>query len=286
MNERISDGSPRRIEQLEALLTERDSVILESLEQFRALSTRLVQRLHFPAGDHGLHATTVTATRLTNRVLLRLEGHGFIARIARRIGGATRGSAATTWHLAATGERLLRARRGDPSRRRYVTPSSAFLAHTLEIAEFATTVREEELAQHFEVLELETEPACWRPFQGHAGLVTLKPDLFLVIANSEVEAHAFIEIDRDTVHLPTVLNKCRTYLRYRQTGTEQASSGVFPAVLWIAPDQSRADKLRAAIRRDPELPDDLFTICETVDAIRALARLIEPSPVTRKEVSP
>ena len=108
----------------------------------------------------------------------------------------------------------------------------------------------------------------------------------MVIAISEVEAHAFIEIDRDTVHLPTVLNKCSTYLRYRQTGTEQASSGVFPAVLWIAPDQSRADKLRAAIRRDPELPDDLFTICETVDAIRALARLIEPSPVTRKEVSP
>lgn len=286
MNCPATGWSPRRIEQLESLLTERDAAILRSLEQFRALSTRLVQRLHFPAGANGLHATTVTATRLTNRVLLRLERHGFIARIARRIGGAVRGSAATTWHLAATGERLLRARRGDSTRRRYVTPSHAFLAHTLAIAEFAVAVKEGELGGQIDVLELETEPTCWRSFHSHTGVVTLKPDLFLVIANKEVEAHAFIEIDRNTTHLPAVIRKCRTYQQYHQTCTEQARSGVFPAVLWVAPDKARADKLRTAIRLDPGLPDELFTICDADTAESTLLGLLNPSPVTRKEVSP
>ena len=61
--------NPTRVRQLESLLTERDGQILDDLEQYRALTTRLIQRLHFPAGPHGLHATTPTATRLANRVL-------------------------------------------------------------------------------------------------------------------------------------------------------------------------------------------------------------------------
>lgn len=269
--------TPTKVRYLESLLTERDSQILADLERFRALSIRLVQRLHFPAGPHGLHATVPTATRLANRVLLRLEAHGFIARIDRRVGGPLRGSAATVWHLAATGERLLRARRGEASRRRFVTPSRDFLAHTLAVAEFAVTVKEAELGNALEVLELDTEPSCWRPFQSALGVVTLKPDLFLVVANSEVEAHIFVEIDRGTEHLPAVLKKCRTYQQYRQTGVEQARSGVFPVVLWITPDAERARKLRTAIRKEPDLPADLFSICAEADALPALQSFLSPS---------
>lgn len=274
-----------RVRYLESLLTERDGRILDDLERFRALSTRLVQRLHFPAGPVGLHATVPTATRLANRVLLRLEAHGFIARIKRRVGGPLRGSAATTWHLAATGERLLRARRRDPGRRRYVTPSRDFLAHTLAVAEVAAELREAELRSELDVLELVTEPSCWRPFQSPVGVATLKPDLFVVVANAEVEAHVFVEIDRDTEHLPAVIKKCRTYQQYRQTGIAQQASGVFPAVLWVAPDPARARKLSTAIRREADLPADLFTICEGAAALDALASFLAPSPTLRKEVS-
>ncbi|WP_165314412.1 replication-relaxation family protein [Agromyces protaetiae] len=277
--------TPTRVRELESLLTERDGHILEDLERFRALSTRLIQRLHFPAGLHGLHATVPTATRLANRVLLRLEAHGLIARIDRRVGGALRGSAATTWHLAATGERLLRARRGESGRRRYVTPSRDFLAHTLAVAEFAGATKESELRGEIDVLELDTEPSCWRPFHGPVGVVTLKPDLFTVVANADVEAHVFVEIDRGTEHLPAVIKKCRTYQQYRQTGLAQASSGVFPAVLWVTPDAERARKLRTAIRREPDLPADLFTICEEAEALTALTVFLAPSPTSRKEVS-
>ncbi|MDL9980101.1 replication-relaxation family protein [Microbacterium candidum] len=279
--------TPYKIEQLEAHLTARDSEILQSLEQFRALSTRLIQRLHFPVGEHGLHRTERTATRLCNRVLLRLEADGFIARIeGRAVGGATRGSAGTTWHLAATGERLLRARRGDPSRRRYVTPSRSFLAHTLAVAGFAATAREHEAAGTFDILELHPEPMCWRTFQTALGQATLKPDLAIVIANPDVEAHVFVEIDRGTEHLPAVIKKSRAYQQYRQTGIEQHRSGVFPAVLWVVPDADRARRLRNAIRREQDLDADLFTITETSSAMTALAGFLTPSTPTRKEVSP
>jgi len=269
--------TPSKVRELESLLTERDGHILEDLERFRALTTRLVQRLHFPAGAHGLHATVPTATRLANRLLLRLEAHGFIARIERRVGGPLRGSAATTWHLAATGERLLRARRGEPGRRRYVTPSRDFLAHTLAVAEFAVTAKEAELRGEMDVLELDTEPSCWRPFQGPLGVVTLKPDMFVVVANPEVEAHVFVEIDRGTEHLPAVIKKCRTYQQYRQAGLEQEVSGIFPAVLWVTPDAERARKLSTAIRREPDLPAELFTICEMPAALQALSGFLAPS---------
>jgi hypothetical protein len=270
--------TPYKIDQLEAQLTARDSEILQSLEQFRALTTRLIQRLHFPSGQHGIHRTQKTATRLCNRVLLRLEADGFIARIeGRPVGGTVRGSAGTTWHLAATGERLLRARRGDPTRRRYVTPSRSFLAHTLAIAEFAASLRECEATGRVEVLELVTEPACWRPFQSMTGQTVLKPDLAVVIANTEVEAHVFVEVDRSTEHLPTVIKKCHTYQLYRQTGIEQHRSGVFPAVLWITPDAERTRKLRAAIRREKSVDIDLFSITEATSATAALSGFLESS---------
>jgi len=272
--------TPTKVRHLESLLTERDGRILDNLERFRALSTRLIQRLHFPAGPDGLHETVPTATRLANRVLLRLEANGFIARIDRRVGGPLRGSAATTWHLAAVGERLLRARRGEPGRRRYVTPSRDFLAHTLATAEFAVRAKEAELRSELDVLEVDTEPSCWRPFQGPLSVVTLKPDLFTVVANTEVEAHVFVEIDRGTEHLPAVIKKCRTYQQYRQTGIEQQASGVFPAVLWITPDAERARKIRLTIRNEPDLPPDLFTICEEAAALNALTSFLAPSPTT------
>ncbi|WP_375384000.1 replication-relaxation family protein [uncultured Microbacterium sp.] len=277
--------NPSMVRKLEALLTERDRHILEDLERFRALTTRHIQRLHFPAGPHGLHATVPTATRLANRVLLRLEAHSFIARIERRVGGPIRGSAAITWHLAAAGERLLRALRGEPGRRRYVTPSRSFLAHTLETAEVAVALHEQELRGALDILELDAEPSCWRPFQGPLGLLTLKPDLFVVIANDKVEAHVFVEVDRGTEHLPTVIKKCRTYQQYRQTGIEQARSGIFPAVLWTTPNEARSGKLRSAIRAERDLPSELFTICEAASTLDALTGFLHPSPANRKEVS-
>jgi hypothetical protein len=263
------NDSPRTIWSVSELLqmvTDRDLLILKDLEQLRLLSTRQIQRLRFTD-----HISAASATRTTVRVLDRLEHRGLITRLPRRVGGSQRGSAATVWQLAATGERLLRRMSGHESRRRYVEPSPQFTAHTLAVADIAVQVFEATYRDDFDLLELEAEPECWREFQNSVGgREWLKPDLFLVTANAEVESHAFVELDLATEHLPAVLRKCETYHRYRQTGQEQTARDLFPAVVWIVPTQARAEKVRSAIRDHPTLTPDMFIITTPDQALTVL----------------
>lgn len=256
----------RSVSELLEQVTDRDLLILKDLEQLRLLSTRQIQRLRFTD-----HASGSSATRTTVRVLNRLEGHGLIVRLPRRVGGAIRGSAANVWQLASTGERLLRRLSGHESRRRYVEPSPQFTVHTLAVAEVAVSIFEALERGEFELLELEAEPDCWREYQNVAGgREWLKPDLFVVTANAEVESHAFVEVDLATEHLPAVLRKCETYQRYWRTGQEQATRDLFPAVVWITPTNTRAEKIRRAIREHPDLAADLFIVATPDEALSVL----------------
>lgn len=259
---------------LDGHLTDRDIRILNDLERFRLLTTRQLQRLHFPATPLGPHTTVQSATRGTTRVLGRLETLGAIARLARRIGGIKHGSALTIWQLGAAGDRFLRGRRGEPVRRRYEEPGLPFTEHLLAVADIATTLIEQANAGRFELLELDAEPGCWRTFTGTdtgTAIITLKPDLLVVTADDTTETHSFIEVDRGTEHLPAVLRKCRTYQRYQRTGNEQQSRGLFPAVVWIVPDWRRAKTLKQAIHDNRDLDSELFWIITPDGALRQLA---------------
>ena len=99
-------------------------------------------------------------------MLNRLEARGAITRLARRIGGIKHGSAVAIWQLGPAGDRYLRARRGEPRRRRYDEPGLTFVAHTLAVADIAVSLLEQAHAHRFELLELELEPASWRSFNG------------------------------------------------------------------------------------------------------------------------
>ena len=97
---------------------------------------------------------------------------------------------------------------------------------------------------------------CRRPFR-----TTVSPP------GSEYVDAAFIEIDKGTEHLPTLLKKCREYESYRRQGVEQEhSDGAFPRVIWSmsADTEAKADRrreaLRAAIAKDRNLPGDLFSV--------------------------
>ncbi len=271
--------TPYRIRQLSEHLTDRDRQILASLEQYRLLSTRLIQRLHFPAIPIGDHSSTSAATRGSTRVLSRLEQHGLITRLPRRIGGIKHGSSGIVWQLAAAGERYLRAHRADGLRRRFVTPSTAFMEHTLEIAALAVTLIEQSRAGAFELLRLETEPACWREHTSSAGTpLTLKPDLAVVTADAEFETHSFVEVDRATEHGPAIARKCRAYQQYFRSGIEQDRTGVFPLVVWVTPDERRADRLRQSIADDPGLDAALFHVTPNETALRVLAPDSAPNP--------
>lgn len=277
---------PRQIRQLEQHLTQRDVALLHDLERFRLLRSDHLQRLHFGVAPLGGHATQLAATRATNRVLSRIEQLGVIQRLGRRIGGPQYGSSATTWQLAPAGERFLRALRGDPDRRKFAEPGTAFVSHTLAIADTAVEVIERGRLGHYEVLEVQTEPWCWRTFQTGAGATTLRPDLLLVTADDDTETHSFIEVDRGTEHLPAIRRKCDIYQRYYRDGSEERARGLFPAVVWVVPDEPRATAIRTAIENDTTLDTDLFSVVTADAALAALAPYQPTSTTTdppRKE---
>lgn len=250
----------------------RDFELLVSVDKYRLLSTRQIQRLHF---DHA-HPTPVAAARACNRTLVRLRGNGVLRALERRIGGARAGSAGSVWYVGPAGDRLLRdvdpeARSG---RRNYREPSRHFVEHMLAIAELAIQVVEASRRGAVEVLRIDTEPASWEQSLSRHGVAQwLKPDLRLVTATAEEEYHWFVEADLATEHLPVILRQCSAYQAFRATGRYQAVHGVFPAILWVTPTPGRAAAIRAAVAAGAApggLDAALFQVC-TADEFRAIA---------------
>lgn len=243
-------------------LSERDLSILESIRKYRALTTALIRRLHFPnASDAATqpspgHATEPAASVATIRVLTRLESHRLIARLQRRIGGVRAGSSGITWQLGSIGERLLRLRHGESARRRYSEPSSAFVAHPLAVADLAVTMHELDRSRAIELLRVEAEPLCWRSFLSpHGARAWVKPDLFAITAGGDFEQHWFIEADNATEHAPVIARKALAYRRYAASGIYQEQHGVFPAVTWIVPDAKRQSGIKAVLAGESNLAE-------------------------------
>lgn len=247
----------RLLADLKNSLSERDLAILHDLENFRLLTTRQIQRLHFADG----HRTTSAGTRACTRVLARLAELGLIAHLSRRIGGVRQGSAAMTWQLAATGERLLRAMRGHGHRRRFTEPATEFIAHTLEVAELGIRLRETAHTGSIEVTELQAERRAWQQFLSpHGAPIWLRPDLRAVTASDDFEHHWLIELDRDTERARHLIRKLDTYATFYRSGIYQAAHDLFPTVLWVAPTHARLRNL-AQLAAAQGIPADVFRFC-------------------------
>lgn len=261
----VSSVSPERrarrvsgsqLTDLQHVLSERDHAVLASLYQHPFLTSRQLQLLHF----HD-HATEDAAARICRRVLGRLHHLLIIEHLERRIGGVRAGSASFVWRVGLIGDRLLRHASNEPGRARRKEPSLRHLDHCLAVADCHLALITAARAHQLELLRVATEPACWRHYLGVGGArEVLKPDLYAVTATGEYEDHWFIELDRATESLPTLLRKCAQYEAYRRTGHEQDSAGVFPLVIWIVPDEQRAAKLRAAIVATRGLDTALFRV--------------------------
>jgi hypothetical protein len=128
------------------------------------------------------------------------------------------------------------------------------------VVDIHVALAEATLGKALELVTVEVEPGSWRQFLGLGGeRRLLRPDLAVVTAQGEYEDHWFIEADLSTEHPPTVVRKCQLYEDYRASGTEQEARGIFPRVLWVVPNQKRADKLNAAIQGS-RLDQDLFRV--------------------------
>lgn len=230
----------RQLEVIAQGLDERDRRVLHGLGEHRFLTTRQIERWH---GSR--RPSRSAAARATGRLLERLRGQGLLRRLARRIGGVRAGSASYIWHLTAAGQRLL----GLPPRR-VREPSTAFLDHSLGVAEVRVRLVEAARRGRWDLVDAAPEPRCWRRFTGPYGApAVLKPDLWAVLGIGAYEELWFVEYDRGTEHLPTLCRKAAVYEAYRRSGLEQRRSGAFPHVLWIAPDPERAAAIVRALGR-------------------------------------
>jgi hypothetical protein len=215
----------QQVERVQQSLSPRDKAILTSLEQHRFLTTDHVQRLHFQD-----HATPAAAGRVCRRVLERLARHGVIEHLERRIGGVRAGSASHVWRVGLIGDRLLRRTDRDQPRARRKEPSVRNLDHWLAIGDAHLALVELARTSQLEITQTTTEPGCWRSYLGAAGeRRTLKPDLYAVTAAGDFEDHWFIEIDRATESLPTVLGNAHNT---RATAAADASSTTTKSSRW------------------------------------------------------
>jgi hypothetical protein len=248
------------VARLRLLLTERDEAILQSLLEHKFLTSRQICALHFR--DHASQASSI---RACTRVLNRLFEQKLLYRLERPVGGPGGGSASNVWSLAAAGDRYVKygAAGGDYRRARAFEPSTAFLAHTLGIAELRIELEELRRAGRIELLEITTEPKNWRTYLGrHGERLVLKPDLHVVTAQGEFEDHWFVELDRGTESLPTLIRKSEMYTAYMRSGAEQRKTGIFPKVLWVMPTPRRVELLQSALRGSRIEP----TLFEVIDS--------------------
>jgi hypothetical protein len=258
----------RGLARLRERLSERDMGVIRQVAELRLMSARQIQAVHFPAGHH---ATEAAATRARQRVLTRLCRERLLAPLARRVGGVRAGSAGLVLALGSVGQRVLTT---GGTRRRSYEPGLHFFEHTLAVAQLAVDVQVAARAGVLDLLALQAEPGCWRRVADLHGRRWLRPDAFLVLGIGDYELRWFCEVDQATESVPTVLGKCRLYVDYYQSGQEQANGGgVFPRVCWVTPDETRAERLRAAIARDRRLPERLFVVTTAAQTVTTLSSL-------------
>lgn len=234
-----------RLEQIRQDLTDRDKRLLVYLRNLRYMKTDQIRRVFYPEGDRSLHACKVAAFKNLNR----LQSLGLITHLEKRIGGVRAGSKGMIWHITEAGARLLYlGTEMQNVRKRQLEPTPTFLCHTIAVTE--TFVQIVEICRDDPVMKLsriEVEPDCWREYQKNGKTVSLRPDLYAKTVTGDFFDHLFIEMDLDTESPSAIVEKCRRYLEYYQTGKEQKTTGAFPLVLWIAPNENRKVRMKEAI---------------------------------------
>ncbi len=223
-----------RVEALSGQLHGQQRAVMADVGRLGVVTGRQVQHLHY--GDASAGA------RLARKHLGQLVRWHVLTRLERTIGGQRAGSAGGVYALGLAGQRLLH-----PDRWRFRpvwTPRPSYLRHALAVSELYVCLRELERSTSMELLAYDSEPKCWRNYFGPGGARSiLKPDALAVVAIDDYEDRYFIEADCSTEHRPHIIAKAKTYVRYWQSGREQAETGIFPFVLWVAPDEQRASFL-------------------------------------------
>lgn len=258
--------SRRQLEDLTGNLRNREQAILQALGDCRYMTTGQISQMHF--GDA---PSDSAAIRAANRTVHRLEDHGLISSLNRRVGGARAGSSSYVWSLTNPGLRFLNLdSEGQLPRKRSYEPSSRFLNHTLSITELNIQLLG---MAGIAVVNMQFEPNCWREFTGKDGIrQQLKPDLYAVTSDGEYEDYWFFELDLATEAPSRVLSKCEQYQDYYRSGMEQSDHGLFPMVVWIVPDDKRKASIHSQIQQSATLTNKEIFLIILPDELEPLIR--------------
>jgi hypothetical protein len=246
-----------RLTAINNALSARDRSLLSDVANLNLMSGRQIQQLHYPSSEAGRRLARVDLARLTDlQVLARLE---------RVIGGQRAGSSGYVYALGVAGQRLTQTH--TRRYRRPWTPLPNHLRHALAVSELYVELRQRESPEGWQLSTFDAEPTSWRPFYGPGGArATLKPDAFVVVESDAFVDRLFVEVDCSTEALPRIVDKAKAYIRYWQSGREQADTGVFPWVLWAVPDDKRLRQLVEGLTRLPAEHWRLFTVASMVTA--------------------
>jgi hypothetical protein len=231
------------LNQLGPQLTERDLAIVETIGRFKLLTGGQLERLYF--------ADCSDRSRARNRqaVLKRLVDHQVLARVGERArGGSGGGSKDYVYTLDIAGQHVAGLTSSRP-RRPYVWYEPN-VGHYLAVAELYVELVEAGRAGELTLLTFETEPYCWRAFEGR----TLKPDAFVQVGlereGRRRKGSFFIEVDRADQWGTKISTKFPQYIAFREH--ERRSGRVFPLVLFLAPTQRRIDYLNGLVQAQSE----------------------------------
>lgn len=261
--------SPALIRALQDDLTDHDLAVLKSVSALRFASGDQLTRMHFVT-----QPDVAAQARAARRALVRLTRLDCLSRLPRRVGGVRAGSAGFVYRLGLAGQHLAGELGWQPQRRkrRSHVPGTFFVSHALAVAEVHTLLIEADRLCRFELLELSAEPACHRSYGGIGaqGQATLKPDSYARLGVGEFEDSYFVEVDMGSEGSQTLERKLKEYVAYQASGIEQDKRGVFPRVLWLAPDEQRAEAIEGCVERLPSVSRALFAVALQANALDAI----------------
>jgi hypothetical protein len=245
--------SATRLEYICSQLTERDHAVLNFVSECRLASGKqLVRRFWLT------HDRNSAAARAGRRALKHLADKRVLDPLPiRAVGGLHGGSETLIYGVGIAGTKLL-ARRGFVQKR-LGTPGARYVNHTLSCTELVVALHEADRDGVLELIQTQSEPACWRGFVGAGGgRVMLKSDLYARIGAGSINEYRWlIEVDRATEASGTIRSKATRHLAFYRSGSEP----VHPRVLWAVPDMRRAEQIAEVLRHLPAPADRLFAIC-------------------------
>ncbi|NMN98453.1 replication-relaxation family protein [Antrihabitans stalactiti] len=260
-------------------LSERDVELLRLLSVLRLLNGGQLQRLLVSDGS------PATRARRARSVLQRLYIRGLVGRLDRRVGGIRAGSDGFVYRLTSRGFTALAQIDGSPRRRVASEPGERFVAHVLAVSELyvglVETTRDANETS-LRLVSFDAEPACWRRYPAaHGGTSTIRPDAFVQTGDGERGYVHFIECDMATESLTTIRAKCRSYVSYWRSGSEQRRIGTFPRVLWVVPNTARAERIAGVIRHLPVEVRPLFAVTTAENSIGLLLGQSNEAPTLK-----